>query len=281
MKDSAIRWTDHTWNAVTGCTEITEGCDHCYARVIAEKFVTAFPNGFDPTFKPNKLAEPTKKRQPARYFVNSLSDMHHEAFTDEQVDQMYDVMLDTPRHDYLVLTKRPQRMARYFLGGDGRQGVTPDGWLARRHLTAVPAHVWLGCTIELNKYAFRADWLRRVPATVRFISAEPLLGPLPGLDLDGIGWVIVGGESGNNSANFRPMDLAWATDLWRRCRDAGVAFFGKQDSGRRTELRPDFLGELVEEFPFEHPAVHNGFRTLGVWPFAHAPQSGSAVKVRQ
>ena len=274
MKDSKIRWTDDTWNAITGCTEITEGCDHCYARVIAEKFrSTAFPNGFDPTYKPHKLSEPARKRQPRRFFVNSLSDMHHEAWTTEQVDSMYDVMLDNPRHDYLVLTKRPQAMARYFLGADARLGNGEQGWLVRRGLAEVPGHIWLGCTIELDKYAFRARHLRRIPAVVRFLSCEPLLGPLPSLDLTGIAWVIVGGESGNNSPDFRPMDLAWATDLWRRCQDSGVAFFGKQDSGRRTELRPDFLGLLVEEFPLPHPMVHNGVRALGVYPFAHKPSA--------
>jgi len=267
MKDSKIRWTDDTWNAVTGCEEISPGCDNCYARVIAEKFRgTAFPRGFEPHYKPHKLDEPRRKRAPSRFFVNSLSDMHLPAWTTDQIDSMYDVMAETPKHDFLVLTKRPQRMASYFLGT-----ADQPGWLERRGLDAVPPQIWLGTTIELDKYAFRADHLRRIPATVRFVSAEPLLGPLPSLDLNGISWVIVGGESGNNSSNFRPMDLAWATDLWHRCQAAGVAFFGKQDSGRRTELNPGFLGELVEEFPFDHPVTHSGDRQLGVWPFAHRP----------
>jgi protein gp37 len=248
MKDTKIRWAGSTWNPMTGCSRITEGCDHCYAEVIAEKFRgTSFPNGFEPTFKPNKLNDPRKRTEPERWFVNSMSDLHHETFTDDQLDEVYDVMLATPRHDYLVLTKRPQRMAAYFLG---RQS---PGYLKRRELAFVPEHIWLGATIELDKYSFRANHLRRIPAAIRFLSCEPLLGPLPSLDLTGLHWVIAGGESGNGTRDFRVMDYDWARDLRDRCVAEGVAFYFKQSSGTRTEMGIELDGERIEEYPLPHP----------------------------
>ena len=247
MEKTAIRWCDSTWNFLTGCTHVSEECRMCYAEVIATspRFANGFPNGFTPTFKAARLGQPASWRQPRRIFVNSMSDMHHQDFTRDQVDAGYDAMVATPRHQYLVLTKRPQRMADYFVG--------PDGWLERRGLDAVPDHIWLGTSIGLDKYTFRADHLRRIPVGVRFLSCEPLLGPLPSLNLDGIAWVIVGGESGNGTRNFRKMDLDWARDLRDRCAAARVAFFYKQDSGVRTELRIELDGERIEQWPRPHP----------------------------
>lgn len=242
---------------MTGCSKITEGCDRCYAEVIAEKFKgSAFPNGFAPTFKPNKLGDIARARKPARWFVNSMSDVHHEAFARDEIDAVYDAMAATDRHDYLVLTKRPQRMRKYLTG--------PDGWLARRGLTAMPEQVWLGTTIEADKYTFRADHLRAIPALVRFLSCEPLLEALPSLDLDGIGWVIAGGESGNGTRDYRVMDHDWARDLRDRCVTAGVAYYFKQSSAARTEQGIELDGVRWEQYPLEHPALSNP-RQLGVF----------------
>ncbi len=259
MKRTKIRWATSTWSPMVGCTRVSPGCGlalpgqgegaGCYAETIATKFAggPAFPEGFRPTFKPQRLDDPRRWRDPAVVFVCAMSDLHHETFTRDQLDQVHDVMAEVDRHEYLILTKRPQRMARYLLG--------PDGWLARRGLDRVPDHVWLGTSIETDRYVWRADWLRRIPVAIRFVSAEPLLGPLPSLDLGGISWVIIGGESG---PGYRRLDHAWARDLRDRCRDAGAAVFVKQDSGGRTELRPEFLGRRVQEYPearLHHPAV--------------------------
>ena len=257
MKDTKIRWAGSTWNPMTGCSEVSAECDNCYARVIAEKFgAPAFPNGFEPTFKPQLLGKPASWREPRRIFVNSMSDVHHEAFDGGQIDAVYDAMAETDRHDYLVLTKRPQAMARFFLGSDAgrttdRAGRTP-GWLERRSLDRVPDHVWLGTSIGLDRYAWRAKWLRMIPVLVRFLSCEPLLGPLPSLDLGGIAWVIVGGESG---PGWRPMELDWARDLRDRCDQAEIAFYFKQSAAPRTEMGLDLDGRRHEEYPFAHPAA--------------------------
>jgi protein gp37 len=247
MKDTKIRWAGNTWNPMTGCSPVSPGCDRCYAEVIAEKFRgKAFPNGFSPTYKPAKLSDPAKWKTPTVVFVNSMSDIHHEAFSPEQVSSVYDAMLDVPRHQYLVLTKRPNRMAKFFLGGADLLGQHTAGWLERHELDSVPAHIWLGTTIESDAYCRRADQLRRIPVPVRFISAEPLIGPLPSLNLDGIGWVIAGGESGKG---YRPMPHEWALDLRDRCHDAGAAFFFKQSAAFRTEMGMDLDGRRYEEFP--------------------------------
>lgn len=161
-----------------------------------------------------------------------------------------------------MLTKRPQRMADFMLGrADGAGG---PGWLERRGLDAVPDWIWLGTTIESGEYVWRADHLRRIPVLVRFLSCEPLLGPLTDLDLDGISWVIVGGESGNGSRNFRPFEADWGHELLAMSREAGAAYYFKQDAGVRTELRPDLLGRRYEEYPLPHPAL-GAERTLGVY----------------
>lgn len=227
---------------MTGCSHVSEGCDHCYAETIANKFRgVAFPNGFEPTYKPGKLRDPARWREPRRIFVNSMSDVHHPDFTVEQIDSVYDAMRETDRHDYLVLTKRPQRMAAYVLD-----------WLKRRGLERVPPQVWLGTTIESNRFVWRANHLRRIPVDVRFLSCEPLLGPLPDLDLAGIGWVIAGGESG---PGWRDMDLDWARDLRDRCLDEDIAYFFKQSAAPRTESGIELDAALWEEFPRPHPSA--------------------------
>lgn len=244
MKDTKIRWCEHTWNPMSGCTHVSPGCDHCYAEAIATgtRFARAFPQGFTPTFKPHKLDDP-KRWHPSRVFVNSMSDVHHPDFTTEQIDLVYDAMARWHQHDYLVLTKRPQRMADYWLDR-----------LDRLATDMVPANVWLGTSIESDRYTFRADHLRRIPVDVRFLSCEPLLGPLPSLDLAGISWVIVGGESGNGTKDYRPMDHDWARDLRDRTATAGAAFFFKQSSAARTEVGIELDGQRIEEYPAPHPA---------------------------
>ncbi len=250
---------------MVGCTKISHGCDRCYAEVIATKFAgPAFPNGFEPTFKPHKVADPARWADPRRVFVNSMSDVHHEAFGRGEIDAVYDAMCSTDRHDYLVLTKRPRRMAAYLLGAQYARDAKvlgpnwtatdpePGSYLARRGLAALPAQIWVGCSIESDRYTFRADWLRTIPAAVRFLSCEPLLGPLPSLHLGGIGWVIAGGESG---PGYRPMDHAWARDLRDRCAALQIAFFFKQSAAARTEMGIALDGALHEEYPFAHPRL--------------------------
>lgn len=239
---------------MTGCTKVSPGCDRCYAETIAEKFRgTAFPNGFEPTFKPHKLDDP-KRWEPSRIFVNSMSDVHHPAFTVDQIDAVYDRMAGWGQHDFLLLTKRPQRMWSYLCH-------PVDGWLVRRGLSKVPEQIWVGTTIEDDPFTWRADYLRRIPALVRFLSCEPLIGPLPSLNLDGIGWVITGGESGSG---FRPMDHDWCRDLRDRCSKEGVAYYHKQDSAFRTETNPWLDGRMHEEYPLAHPR-RGGERRLGVY----------------
>jgi protein gp37 len=214
--NSAIEWTDATWNPVTGCTQISPGCDHCYALTFAERFrgVPGHPyeQGFDLRLWPERLELPLRWKRPRRIFVNSMSDLFHEAVPVEHIRRVFDVMVRADWHIFQVLTKRPQRMAR--LGLD-----LP--W---------PPHVWAGTSVELDRYTWRANvYLRDVQAAVRFVSAEPLLGRLPSLQLDHLHWIITGGESG---PNHRPCDPTWVRDLRDRCQAAGVAFFHKQWGGR-------------------------------------------------
>jgi protein gp37 len=241
-----IRWTDSSWNPMVGCTQISPGCAHCYALRMAERMrgSPAYPHGFDPEFKPHKLDLPRKWRDPRRIFVNSMSDLYHPAFPDDQVDAVWGVMTDVPRHTYQLLTKRPERMADHVLG-----------WLERHGLAEVPPHIWLGASIEADRFTARADVLRRIPCPVRFISAEPLLGPLPSLDLAGIDWLIVGGESGRD---YRPMEDDWARDLRDRAIGAGVAFFFKQHPGLRSGMGEELDGVGWSQYPEERP----GRRTI-------------------
>lgn len=295
MKGTKIRWCDHTWNPMVGCTKVSPGCDNCYAETLTERFGgNAFPRGFEPTWKPQLLPKVRAwaRTAPGRVFTNSLSDVMHESFTTEQIDAVFDTMLDVPEHDYLLLTKRPKRLARYLLGGDlaGRlhdagsittdlgkpldldddgAGADDAGYLARRGLSRLPANVWLGTSIENDRYTWRADWLRTIPVPVRFLSVEPMLGPVPSLDLTGIAWVIVGGESG---PGYRPLDLAWARDVRDRCVERDVAFYWKQDAAPRTEMGITLDGEVWEQFPLPHPRVRadatgllDSPRTVGVY----------------
>lgn len=236
---SAIEWTDASWNPVTGCLQISPGCDHCYALAFAERFrgVPGHPyeQGFDLRLWPRRLDIPLKWRRPRRIFVNSMSDLFHHAIPDEYIFQVFNAMRRADWHIYQILTKRSPRLKR--LGP---------------RLPWAP-HIWIGVSIELDKYCWRADQLRQVPAHVRFISAEPLLGPLPSLELDGIHWVITGGESGHG---YRACDPDWVRDLRDRCVQAEVAFFHKQWGGRTPKAGGRVLdGRTWDQFPAELAAT--------------------------
>lgn len=212
---TSIEWTETTWNPVTGCSKVSPGCAHCYAETFAERFrgVPGHPyeQGFDLRLWPARLEAPLRWRRPRFVFVNSMSDLFHEAIPDQYVRQVFDVMAAAPQHVFQVLTKRPERAV------DLRSALP---W---------PANVWLGVSIENRRFVRRADNLRQVPCSVRFISAEPLLGPVGGLDLGGIQWLIAGGESG---ARCRPVRTEWVRELRDQCQRSGVAFFFKQWGGR-------------------------------------------------
>jgi protein gp37 len=215
---SAIEWTEATWNPTVGCTKVSPGCDRCYAERMALRFPKTFPNGFDLTLRPDALDLPTRWRRPRTIFVNSMSDLFHSDVPEAYIASVFDVMAKCPQHTFQVLTKRAERLAR----------VAPRlPW---------PQNVWIGVSVEAPKYRWRIDYLRRTAAAVRFISAEPLLAALPELDLDGISWLIAGGES---QPGARPADMAWFADLRDQCRRAGVAFFLKQLGGHPSKRGGD------------------------------------------
>lgn len=290
---SSIEWTDTTWNPVTGCDRVSPGCAHCYALDLAARLKgmgqaryqrdgdpkTSGP-GFGVTLHPDKLEEPLRWRKPRMVFVNSMSDLFHEAVPDEFIVRVFGVMARAERHTFQVLTKRPERMQQLLSSFEFREQVQLDvcGWpdrgfyLAERLECGFEAmrNVWLGVSIENRRFVHRADLLRETPAAVRFISAEPLLGPLfapqgallhPGqgwewpdgfvgwdLDLTDIDWLIVGGESGPNHRGWNP---EWALDLRDACEEAATAFFMKQVGGFRPGTRLEDLPEglRIREFP--------------------------------
>jgi protein gp37 len=206
---SSIEWTEATWNPATGCTKVSPGCAHCYAETFAERFrgVPGHPyeHGFDLQLREERLEQPLDWRQPRLIFVNSMSDLFHEAIEESFIKAIFDVMQRADWHTFQILTKRSRRMLE----------LAP-------HLPW-PDNVWMGVSVENQRWSHRIDDLRKVPAKVRFLSCEPLLGPLR-LDLQDIHWVIVGGESGPRA---RPMKAEWARDIRRQCEDAGVPFFFK------------------------------------------------------
>jgi protein gp37 len=223
---SKIEWTDASWNPVTGCSKVSPGCAHCYAETFAERFrgVPGHPyeQGFDLRLWPTRLDLPMRWKQPRRIFVTSMADLFHEDVPFEFVQRVFQVMAQADWHQFQVLTKRHERLAE----------------LAPR--LSWPDNVWAGVSIENSRFIHRADYLREVPAAVRFISAEPLLGPLTGLDLAGIDWLIAGGESG---VGHRPIKAEWVEELRDRCLAEGIAFFFKQWGGRTSKTG----GRLLEE----------------------------------
>jgi protein gp37 len=220
---SAIEWTDATWNPVTGCSKVSPGCANCYAETLSLRFGhsklpwTPANAAENVVLHPERLRLPLTWRDGRMVFVNSMSDLFHELVPASYIDQVFAVMSLADRHTFQVLTKRPERMRDYCRAGADHFAFAPF------------SNVWLGTSIENDRWVGRADALRDTPAAVRFLSCEPLLGPLPSLDLTGIDWVIVGGESGNG---HRPMDPDWVRDIRDRCVAAGVAFFFKQWGGR-------------------------------------------------
>lgn len=254
MGDTTIRWTMKTWNPISGCRQLSPGCDNCYAKTLAEnrRGTPAFPVGFDPVLKANHLHDPEHWKAPAMIFVNSMSDLFLGDWPATYIFEVLDIMFfKAPQHVYQVLTKRPKRMLPLLLA-----------YLTARGLTSIPDHIWFGVTIESDAFAWRADYLRKLPAPVTMISAEPLLGPLPSLNLERIGWLIAGGESGGHlSLRAHPenagrwMKDEWAADLRDRCVAAGVPFFFKQHSGVRTEMGQELEGERWEQWPAHHADV--------------------------
>jgi len=242
--NSRIEWTDATWNPTTGCRRVSPGCDHCYAATLAKR-LKAMGNrryqldgpdgeGFGLNLHWDKLDEPLTWRRPRRIFVDSMSDLFHPRVNELFLLRAFEVMLKCPQHQFQILTKRPVRMAK----------VVPR--LIDR-LGRLPANVWLGTSIEANEYTSRADWLRKTPAAIRFLSLEPLLGSVPSLDFTSIDWVIVGGESGPGA---RPMREEWVLDIQTRCRLGGVAFFFKQWGGRTPMAGGRLLrGRTWDEMP--------------------------------
>lgn len=241
---SRIEWTDHTWNPVTGCTSVSPGCKHCYARVMAKRLkamhVAGYENEFAVTLQPNRLSEPLERRKPTVYFVNSMSDLFHDEVPMSFMEQVLDIIVRTPHHRYQILTKRPKRMSAFF---EARE---------------VPSNAWLGVSVEDRKSGVpRIDLLRQIAASIRFLSIEPLLEPLGKFDLSGIHWAIVGGESGPGA---RPMKISWVRAIRDQCVEEGVPFFFKQwgmwgpDGQRRSKSANGRLldGKTWNEFPELH-----------------------------
>jgi protein gp37 len=235
---SEIEWTDATWNPVRGCTKISPGCKHCYAETFAERFrgVPGHPyeQGFDLRLVPEKLAEPLRWATPKTIFVNSMSDLFHEDVPDAYIEQVVRVMQMADWHTYQVLTKRAERMR--------------DLLRTRLGFATKLSHIWWGVSVEDKKHGVpRIEFLRQAPAAVRFLSVEPLLEDLAELNLNGIDWVIVGGESG---AGARAMEKGWVVNLRRQCRSAKVPFFFKQWGGaRKSEAGRQLDGRTFDEMP--------------------------------
>jgi len=232
---SKIEWTDATWNPVTGCTKVSAGCDHCYAERLALRLKKMgskrYRNGFAVTLHEDALELPLHWREPRRIFANSMSDLFHGSVPTSFIDRVFDVMERASWHQFQVLTKRPGRMAAYVTG----TVPTRTGELVRTPRYAgrqVPDNVWLGTSVEDHRVVDRVDHLRRIPAPVRFLSCEPLIGPIPDLNLTGIDWVIVGGESG---PGHRLIEKEWIREIRRACRQHKSAFFFKQWGGAMSK----------------------------------------------
>ena len=230
---SAIEWTESTWNPVTGCTKVSPGCKHCYAERMAERLAAMgqrnYRNGFELTLQPQMLELPLRWRKPQRIFVNSMSDLFHEGVPTDYILAVFDVMSRARWHQFQVLTKRAERLAELSAHLD---------W---------SANVWMGVSVENADYTFRIDRLRESGAFIKFLSIEPLLGPIGGLNLRKIDWVIVGGESGPGA---RPMLREWVVDIRRQCRNAGVPFFFKQWGGvNKKRAGRELDGRTYDEFP--------------------------------
>lgn len=231
--DTGIEWTESTWNPVTGCSKISSGCLNCYAERMARRLqamgLAGYAGGFSVAIHEEGLERPVKWRKPRMIFVNSMSDLFHEDVPEAFLRRIFDVMTKTPWHRYQILTKRAERLSR----------LAPSlPW---------PENIWMGVTVEEGRYLGRVDHLRSTPAAVKFLSLEPLLSPVVDLRLDGIDWVIVGGESGPRA---RPLNGSWVVDIKEKCRKAGVPFFFKQWGGVRKKKAGRLLeGRTWDEMP--------------------------------
>ncbi len=240
MKTTKIEWTERTWNPVTGCKKISEGCLHCYAETMTRRLHAMgnakYSNGFQPTEHYEVLQEPYQWKRPSTVFVCSMSDLFNESISFEFIDKVFSVIEDTPMHTYQILTKRAVRMEEYFRN--------------RR----IPINAWLGVTVENIKALKRIEYIRRLSANVKFLSCEPLLEDLGDINLDGINWIIVGGESG---VSARPMDERWVLNIKEQARQNDVPFFFKQwgtwgvDKVKRNKHANGKLleGKIVQEYP--------------------------------
>ena len=234
---SSIEWTESTWNPVTGCTKISPGCKHCYAERMARRLKAMgqpnYANGFALTVHDHALQLPLTWKSPQTIFVNSMSDLFHKNVPQDFILKVFDVMGRADWHTYQVLTKRSDRLRKLDA-----------------ELRWVP-HIWMGVSVETHDFQFRVDDLRQTGAAVKFLSLEPLLGPLPSLDLDGIDWAIVGGESGPEA---RRMDPAWVMEIRDQCVSAGVPFFFKQWGGVNKKRTGRILqGRTWDEIPKSRP----------------------------
>lgn len=239
MAETSIEWTDRVWNPVTGCTKISPGCKHCYAERMAKRLEGMgqpnYRNGFKLTLQPQMLDIPLGWKSPQRIFVNSMSDLFHVDVPLEYIRRVFDVMRRANWHQYQILTKRSERL---------RELSPKLDW---------PEQLWMGVSVENADYVHRIDDLRHIGAAVKFLSLEPLLGPLPKLDLCGIDWVIVGGESGPGA---RPMDSRWVKDLRDQCLRTDIPFFFKQWGGvRKKEAGRKLEGRTWNEMPSELPVL--------------------------
>jgi protein gp37 len=238
---TAIEWTDATWNPVTGCTKISAGCDNCYAERFSERFRGTpdhpFEQGFDLMLRPERLLVPLSWKSPKLIFVNSMSDLFHKGVPFAFVDRVFNTMERADWHTFQILTKRSSRMRDY---------------VNRRYADdAAPSHIWLGTSVEDGSRKSRIRHMQQMNASIRFLSVEPLIGPMGRMSLDGIDWVIVGGESGPRA---RPMDPDWVREVRDQCNDAGVAFFFKQWGGIRPKSGGRTLdGEEWSQLPCVSP----------------------------
>src|SRR3989304_9577412 len=211
---STIEWTDSTWNPVTGCNKVSPGCKHCYAERMAQRLKAMgqanYQNGFELTLQEHMLARPLQIKRPQLIFVNSMSDLFHEEIPFDYIQRVFKVMREANWHQFQILTKRAERLSEVHDQID---------W---------PDNVWMGVSVENDKYKYRIDHLRRTNAAVKFLSLEPLLGAIHGMDLSKINWVITGGESGPGA---RPIERSWVVDIKQQCRKAKVPFFFKQWGG--------------------------------------------------
>lgn len=233
MNNTKIEWTDSTWNPVTGCSKVSPGCDHCYAERMARRLTAMknprYSNGFNVTMHEDLILQPLEKKKPHMIFVCSMSDLFHKDVTDEFIIAIFQTMNRANWHTFQVLTKRPERLKQ----------LSPKLKFSK--------NIWIGTTVETDKYLKRIDLIRDIPAKVKFLSCEPLLGSLKNMDLDQIQWVVVGGESGPCA---RPMEIEWVREIRDLCRINNSKFFFKQWGGwNKKKNGRELDGQIYDEMP--------------------------------